>query len=139
MSNPPPPGAPAGGMAVDPKEVADGKVLAILGYIFGIVAIVMLCIRTNNFVLYHAKQMLMLMIVWIVCWIPLFALILILVAVAKTVGACLAPVIYGLLFISMIALVIMGIINAANGVCKPLPVIGLYAEKWFAGIKKQGT
>jgi hypothetical protein len=28
------------------------------------------------------------------------------------------------IFIGIIALVIMGIINAANGVCKPLPVIG---------------
>jgi uncharacterized membrane protein len=28
------------------------------------------------------------------------------------------------IFVGIIVLVVMGIINAANGVCKPLPVIG---------------
>lgn len=123
---------------MDSKEIADGKVLAIIGYIFGIVAIVMLFVRNNNFVLYHAKQMLILTIAAIVCWIPLFVVLLI-VAAAVPKLACLVFPLYGVLWIGAIVLVIIGIINAANGVCKPLPLIGVYGEKWFAGIKKQGA
>ncbi len=124
---------------MDPKEVADGKVLAIIGYIFGIVAIVMLFVRNNNFVLYHAKQMTVVAIIWIAAGICVGIIGTVLAAVTKGFGACIIPVGIIGLNVAMLVLVVIGIINAANGVCKPLPVVGAYAEKWFAGIKKAGT
>ena len=122
---PPPP-------AMDEKEINDGKVRAALGVI-PIVTLVVLIIRNNAFAVYHAKQWLMLCILAFVGWIPMMIL-----AFVPGVNCLIIPA--GMLFgVAIITLAVFGIINAVNGKVKALPVIGVYGEKWFAGIQKKPT
>ena len=101
-------------------EIGEGKLFAVLAYLFGIIGflIVVLAKKDNRFALYHAKQVLVLIIsgfiVGVVGIIPIIGWFIVLPL------GCL------LLFI----LGIMGIINAATGVEKPLPIIGKFAEKF---------
>jgi len=72
--------------------------------------------KNDPFVKYHVKQGLVLFIAAIANMI--FAMV-------PLLGWMLAP----LISIGLLILVIVGIINAVNGVEKPLPVIGQYADK----------
>lgn len=113
------------------QEIDNGKTMAILSYIpiafIGlIVAIISISSKNNAFALYHGKQALTLYIcdlgVAVVC-VPLcFVCIGIPLLIALQVGA--------------LVLCIMGIVNASSGQCKPLPVIGKFADKWFGKIQK---
>jgi uncharacterized membrane protein len=75
--------------------------------------------KDDPFVKYHIKQGLVLFICSIVVWLV--------VNVIPVVGMLLlAPV----LDIAILILMIIGIINASNGVEKPLPLIGHFAENF---------
>lgn len=124
---------------MDPKEINDGKVLAILCYLIGIVGIVMLIVRNNAFALYHAKQWLILFLAAISVIIPTFILSIVLGMLTRGLGSCLIAPLFVLTALCTIALAIIGVINAANGVCKPLPYIGTFAEEWFKGMTKKPT
>jgi uncharacterized membrane protein len=124
------PAAPEQYASVPAQEIADGKAMAILSYVINFVSlpffIIPLVIRNNEFALFHAKQSLM---IWIIG------------AVGYAVGSiltlvCIGVVVIIAVFVFVVVVNIIGIINAVNGQFKPLPVIGTYAEKWFAGIKK---
>ena len=116
--------------AMAAQEVADGKAFAVLSYVLSLIGLpfflVPLIMRNNAFSLYHAKQCLMLWLVGIVGGI--LSAVLAVICVGVILGLLLA--IFGLV------LTIMGIINASNGVVKPLPVIGPWGEDWFKGIVK---
>lgn len=93
------------------EDVESGKLWAVLGYLFGITALVPLIQKDNDFALYHARQTLVLMI---------FAI--------PTCGGC---VVGGLIF------AVIGILNAVGGKYEPLPVIGRFGEEWFGGFQKE--
>jgi len=116
--------------AMAAQEVADGKAFAVLSYVLSLIGLpfflVPLIMRNNAFSLYHAKQCLMLWLVGIVGGI--LSAVLAVVCIGVVLGLLLA--VFGLV------LTIMGIINASNGVVKPLPVIGRWGEDWFKGIVK---
>lgn len=101
------------------KEVEEGKIFAFLAYLLSIIGfvIVLLAKKDNKFAMFHAKQSLVLFIVYIIGWIVLM----------------LIPVLgWMLLFvwwIIMLIFTILGIINALTGKEKELPIIGKYAEK----------
>ncbi|WP_404452235.1 hypothetical protein LG329_18035 [Virgibacillus necropolis] len=100
----------------DPDESADikeNKGMAILAYI--IFFIPLLAAKDSKFAMYHANQGLLLFLSWLV------------VSIVGTI----IPVIGWLLILPLgslflIVLLILGIINAANGTKKPLPIIGKY-------------
>lgn len=126
---PPSPGVP-GPPAMDAKEIEEGKLFAALSYGLSIIGlpffIAPLVMRNNDFALYHAKQCLLL-------WI--FAL------VGYSVGAVLTLVCIGVVVLAAVAvgalvLEILGLIASLNGQAKPMPLIGQFADKWFAGITK---
>ncbi len=107
----------------------EDKTVAILAYItlIGfIVAIIMHGSNKTKLGAYHLKQALGLVItgvgswflIMIIAFIPFVNLLLIIIS----------PVIW----IGILVLVIMGVINAANGEQKPLPLLGTLFEKWFA-------
>src|ERR1017187_3748685 len=113
------------------QEIDSGKTMAILSYIpiafIGlIVAIVCVATKNNAYSLYHAKQALTLYICAIagaLCCLPLFLIcvgIPLLIAVEVTA----------------LVLCILGIINSSSGQCKPLPLVGKFADKWFGNIQK---
>ncbi len=126
----PPAAAPGAPAAPSTADAAEGKVLAILSYALNILGVpfflIPLFMRNNDFALYHAKQCLL---VW------LFGI------ATGTVGVLLIAVCVGIVLlpaamIFMLVVSIIGIINAANLQARPLPLIGVFAEQWFVGIRK---
>ena len=118
------PKTPAG--ATDPsnpfnyptEDVEEGKLLAILGYIIPLVFLVPLIQKDNHFSLFHAKQVLLLVLGYV------------LVTIIGTF-TCIGFVLYLPLF----AFNILGLVFSIQGQYKPLPLIGNWAEDWFKGIK----
>lgn len=115
---------------MDPKEIEEGKVFAILSYVLSLAAlpffIVPLIMRNNGFSLYHAKQCL---IIWL------------LGLVGGVVSSILAAVCIGVILgialgIFCLVITIMGLINAINGKVQPVPLVGKLGIDWFKGLTK---
>jgi uncharacterized membrane protein len=104
-------GTPGTPRSYSQQDIEDGKLWAILGYVFQILALVPLLQKNNDFAMYHGRQALVLLIFSI-----------------PTCGGC---VVGGLV------LAVMGIINAINGRYEPLPLIGRFGEQWFGGMQKE--
>lgn len=126
----PAPAETAPAIEISQQEMEAGKVFAILCYALGFLGIpffiLPLVMRDNDFSLFHAKQVLILWLLGIAGYIVGIVLLVI----------CIGPFIMLGVGILSLVLAIMGLINAINGRAKPLPIIGGYAEKWFAGVKK---
>jgi uncharacterized membrane protein len=73
--------------------------------------------KNDPFVKYHVKQGLILFISWIIA---------VVISMVPILGWLLAP----LLSLIILIFLIIGIINAAKGEEKQLPIIGQYAEKF---------
>ncbi len=97
----------------DPTDIEKNKTMAILAYI--IFLIPLLAAKESKFAMYHVNQ----------------GLILFLAAVAINILGAIIPII-GWFFIltlgnlAIFVLAVMGIINAAQGQTKPLPIIGKF-------------
>lgn len=131
MSDPNPSAVTPPTPALDPKEIEAGKMMAILSYLpvgpVGlIVAIVNIAQKNNAFALYHAKQALTLYLLCIGAYVLCIPLLFV----------CIGAPLLGLLGVAALIFCILGIVNASAGECKPLPLIGPLAEKWFASIQK---
>jgi uncharacterized membrane protein len=74
--------------------------------------------KNDPFVKYHVKQGLVLFIAGIISWLV--------INVLPLIGLLVAPI----LNIALLFLLILGIINAAKGVEKPLPLIGRFASEF---------
>ena len=74
--------------------------------------------KDDPFVKYHVKQGMVLFIAAVLAWLIISAL--------PVIGILIAPI----LDIAIILFLIIGIINAVNGVEKPLPLIGFFAENF---------
>lgn len=96
----------------DKADVEKNKGIAILAYF--VFFIPLLAAKDSKFAMYHANQGLNLflfaMIGWVVSFITAFILIGFLIGFA--------------VWIAIIVFIILGIINAAKGEMKPLPLIG---------------
>lgn len=95
----------------DTKDVTDNKLMAVFAYI--IFFIPLIAARESKFAMYHANQ----------------GLLVFLAAVIINIVGSIIPLIGWFLIIplgnlAVLAYVIIGIINAVNGVQKPLPLIG---------------
>jgi len=95
------------------KDIEDNKVIAILAYL--VFFLPLLAAKDSRFAMYHGNQG--------------FLLFLLLLAV-NTVGTV-VPILGWLIILPIgnlliLALLIMGIINASKGEEKPLPIIGKY-------------
>jgi uncharacterized membrane protein len=123
---PPPPPAVAGGPGVftpNPADVEKNKVFGILAYLGILWLVPLLAAKDSPFAKYHCNQGLVLFLGAIAAWIANIILDMVLVFV-PVLGWFLMFILHLGIIISILALAIIGIINAANGVCKPLPVIG---------------
>lgn len=122
-----PPNTPPTDAVADPADIEKNKVMAVLAYLGILVLVPILAAKDSKFARYHANQGLILFITWIAvmvvvgCPLTLFQIFVHI----KFLGCCLDLVPFAL-FIGLLVLAIMGIINAVNGVMKPLPVIGSY-------------
>jgi len=101
------------------------KLWAILGYIVGITFFIPLVIdslKNNAYSKLHANQQLVMLIAWVVISVasPILGVIF---AMIPFVGWLLLLV-FPLLWIALLVFAILGIISAAKGEMKPLPIIG---------------
>ena len=99
----------------DAKDVADNKIFAILAY-FGILFLVPLfAAKESPFARFHANQGLILFLAEIALWIAGIILLFV-----PYIGGFISL----LLYLGIAVLAILGIINAAKGEMKELPLIG---------------
>lgn len=116
---PPPPAAPVG-----TTDVEQNKVFAVLSYLPPLLFLVpLLAARQSKFAMYHCNQGLVLTLAAIAASIANMILDQILWHI-PVIGFLMITLLNLAVFAGVIVLVVMGIINAVNGVCKPLPVIG---------------
>jgi uncharacterized membrane protein len=124
---PPAPAATGGGPGVFTPEAADvekNKVFGVLAYLPPLLFLVpLLAARESKFAIYHCNQGLVLTLAAFAASIAVMILNMVLVFI-PFLGWFLMFVLHLGLFVGVIVLAIMGIINAAGGVCKPLPLIG---------------
>ena len=100
------------------------KVFGILAYLPPLLFLVgLITARQSKFAMYHCNQGLVLTLAAIAAGIANMILDMILVFI-PFLGWFLMTVLNLGIFVRIIVLVVMGIINAVNGVCKPLPLIG---------------
>ena len=97
-----------------PEDVNNGKTMAIISYLIFFIPLLMDDMKRNNYVMYHTEQATVLLIVNI------------LAGIIGTITCGIGLILY----IPWIIFLIMGIMNAAKGECKPLPLIGQYGEKF---------
>jgi uncharacterized membrane protein len=102
----------------DAADVQKNKVMAILAYLGILVLVPILAAKDSPFARYHANQGLVLLITAIVGWIPLMILTFI------PIIGCIAAIILLFWWLGVLVMMILGIVNAANGKMVPLPVIG---------------
>ncbi|WJH36688.1 hypothetical protein N6H14_13715 [Paenibacillus sp. CC-CFT747] len=93
-------------------DVEENKVFAILAYILFFIPLI--AAKDSRFAAYHANQGLTLFLTAVIANVVL--------TVIPIVGWILLP----LANLFCVVLAVLGIVNAANGVEKPLPVIGSY-------------
>jgi len=109
----------------DSQDVEKNKVLAIVGYIFPILFFIPLVTEAKNSVYakFHSNQQLILLIFGFAGGIGL-SIIMVILAFIPALGPLMGMVLMPVFWFACLALAIIGIINAANGVAKKLPVIG---------------
>lgn len=101
----------------DQKDIEDNKAMAILAYLSILVLIPLFAAKESKFARYHTNQGFVLFLIEIV-W-----------SVVSGVISALLPLIvirllFGLVNIALLVLAILGIVNAAGGKAKELPIIG---------------
>jgi len=99
---------------ITPEEIEAGKGMALVSYIIFWLPLLMEEHRKNKFVMYHTQQSIIL-------------------AITYTAASIIAVITCGIgiiLFIPILVFQIMGIINAIQGVVKPVPLIGQLGEKF---------
>ena len=110
------------------QDTNEGKSLAILSYALNFVGIpfflVPLIMRDNEFALFHAKQCFIL-------WLGGIA-----AGILSVLLFCIVWIFLPLAGIFLLVLNIIGLVNAAKGEAKPVPLIGKWGVDWFKGIRK---
>jgi uncharacterized membrane protein len=103
---------------ITPEEIESGKTMAILAYLIFFIPLLMEDAKKNKFAMYHTEQ-----------GIVLFIFSLIVYIVAAIIGMITCGIGF-ILYIVPVIYIVIGIINAAGGKVKPLPLIGQYGEKF---------
>ena len=106
----------------DAQDIQNNKAMAILAYFGPLVLIPLLAAKGSRFARYHTNQGLVLLIGWIAYSIVYGILRSIILAISWRLYFLVS--IIGLVGLVFLGLAVIGIINAANGRAKELPVIG---------------
>ncbi len=96
----------------DPSDIEANKGMAIVAYILFFVPLI--AAKNSPFAMYHANQGLTLFLAFAICNVVL--------GILPFIGWFLLP----LVNLALVVLMVLGIVNAAQGQAKPLPVIGAY-------------
>ena len=106
----------------DPADIAQNKVMAVLAYFGILVLIPILAAPNSRFARYHANQGLVLCIASILLAIVMTVVSTIVLAISWRLG--IISTLLSLVYILPLVLIILGIVNAATGKAKELPLIG---------------
>ncbi len=104
----------------DPNDIQQNKVMAILAYLSWLVLIPLLAAKGSKFARYHCNQGIVLAIAEIIAWV-IFGIL----SDIPYVG-WIFVVLNSLISLVCLVFTVIGIINAANGKAKELPVIGKF-------------
>ena len=107
------------------KDAEDNKAMGILAYLGILVLIPILAAKESPFARFHSNQGLILLIVAIVLAIAVNIVNAILVHISYTLFF-LTGLLSLVVWVGCLILVIIGIMNAAKGEMKELPIIGKY-------------
>ncbi len=99
-----------------PQDIQENKILAMISYLGILCLIPLLLKKDSQYAQYHGKQGLVLLIAWVI--VNAVMIVPVLGWIAGFVGN-----------IACLVLMIVGIVNAAQGQMKELPWIGQYAGK----------
>jgi len=124
-SSPPPPFSPTRTAATQ----SNSAIMGVLAYLGILIVIPFIMAKDDSFVKFHIKQGLTLIVFWFGIWIISFALGIFL-AVVRFPLFGLISIFFPLLWLLSAILAIVGIINAATGKMKELPVIGGWGNKF---------
>jgi len=113
---------PGEALEVDAEDAENNKIFGILAYLGILCLVPLLAAKNSPFARYHANQGLVLFLVEI----ALAIVLQILYTILTVIGIWYISVFLSLLWLGVIALLIVGILNAAAGKCVPLPVIGKF-------------
>jgi len=97
---------------VNLSNLDNDKLFAILAYFLFFIPI--LAAKNSKLAMFHANQSLILLIIWVVVWFVS--------AIIPLIGAVISMIV-GL---GVLVLWVMGVLSAAKGEMKPLPLIGSY-------------
>lgn len=110
---------------VTPEDVQNNKVFAILAYIGILVLVPIIAAKESKFARFHANQGLVLFIAE-VAWVIIYCVLLTLFGMIAGGLALMWIFIGSLVWIGFAVFAIIGIIYAAQGNTKPLPLFGKY-------------
>lgn len=110
----------------DAKDISDNKAMAILAYLSWLVLIPIFAAKNSKFARYHANQGLVLALFEAAYWIASAILTALFTFLFWRVFALVTvlTVILRLANLAFLALTVIGIVNAAQGKAKALPIIG---------------
>ena len=114
---------------VTPEDVQNNKAFAILAYFWLLVLVPIFAAKESKFARFHANQGLVLCIVETAWWLINFIITAILIHTMSWSTLWLLSlwgVIYWLVSVGIFVFAIIGIVNAAQGSVKPLPIFGKY-------------
>ena len=97
-----------------PEDAANGKTMAIIAYLIFFIPLLMDDMKSNNFVMYHTEQAIVLLIFNIIA------------GIIGTITCGIGLILY----IPWLIFLIIGIMNAAKGEANPMPLIGQFGEKF---------
>ena len=103
-------------IAFDSEDVAKNKVFAVLAYIWILFLIPLLAAKDSKFARYHAYQGVALFVAWVIVGV-----------IDRLLPYSLSGIGW-LLSVGLLVLMVMGIINAAQGRGRPLPLIGGFLQ-----------
>ncbi|MDD5710602.1 MAG: hypothetical protein PHV43_00655 [Candidatus Colwellbacteria bacterium] len=109
------------------KTKSDYRVWAVVAYFLFFVPLLVAEAKKNDFVKFHVRQGLGLLITFFVARVLTLVVLVPLFAAIGLLSLILVPIINILLLVVLVA----GIVNAASGEKKPLPVIGEWSEKYL--------
>jgi uncharacterized membrane protein len=110
-------------LEVTPEDVEQNRIFGILAYLGFFVLVPIIVAKDSPFAKYHANQGLILAIIELVIFVFLSVITLIVYSVLPIAHYLTAFL--ELVWLAPLVLAILGIINAAQGKCVPLPIIGV--------------
>ena len=110
-------------LEVDPEDAENNKIFGILSYLSILFLVPLVVAKNSPFAKYHANQGLTLFILELALWVVTTIIDGILGMIGLPYGGF---IIGSVVLLTVVALVILGIINAAAGKCVPLPIIGKF-------------